>query len=105
MHSRDPIPSLFNDFPPAVVEKHAAALSWQPSTYISSIHVNYGAWKDVPSVYLYCTQDQVIPLEIQRQIAAMAGSETESCDAGHMVTLSQPERVVEFVVKAAAAEV
>ena len=103
MHSRDPIPSLFNDLSPASAEKHAAALSWQPSTYVSGIHVNYGAWKDVPSVYLYCTQDQVIPLVMQRQIAAMAGAETESCDAGHMVMLSQPERVVEFVVKAAAA--
>ena len=102
MHSRDPIPSLFNDFPADEAEKYAKALSWQPSTYVESIHIEYGAWKDIPSVYLYCTQDQAIPLEFQHQLAAMAGAETESCDAGHMVTLSQPERVVEFVKKAAA---
>ena len=31
----------------------------------------------------------------------MAGAETESCDAGHMVVWSQPEKVVEVVLKAA----
>ena len=31
----------------------------------------------------------------------MAGAETESCDAGHMAMVSRPERVMEFVRKAA----
>ncbi len=97
MHSRDPVASLLNDLPPADAEKYANELSWQPATYVESIYVDYCAWKDIPSVYLLCTRDQVIPIEVQRQIAAMAGAETESCDAGHMVTLSQPERVVGFV--------
>lgn len=52
-------------------------------------------------MFLCCAQDQVIPLEVQRQIAEMAGAEMETCDAGHMVILSQPERVVEFVREAA----
>ena len=43
----------------------------------------------------------MIPLRFQKQIAAGAGAETEDCDAGHMVILSQPERVAEFVRKAA----
>ena len=103
MHSRDPLSLLFNDFPPTLAETYASGLSWQPSTWIPSIHVNYGAWKDIPSAYLYCTEDRVIPLEAQREIAAMAmAEETESCDAGHMVMLSQPGRVVEFVLKMAA---
>lgn len=103
MYSRNPLPFLFNDFTRPAAELHAVALSWHPATYIPSIHVNYAAWREIPSVYLLCTLDRVIPLEMQRQIAAMAGAETESCNAGHMVMLSQPERVVEFVVKAAAA--
>ena len=103
MRSRDPLRSLFDDFPDAAeAEKYVNELSWQPSTYIESIHVTYCAWKEVPSVYLCCTQDQVIPLEMQHQFAALAGAKTESCKAGHMVLLSQPERVVEFVKKAAA---
>ncbi len=100
MYCRSPLSTLFNDLPATEAEKHAKELSWQPSTYIDSIHVSYCAWKEIPSVYLYCTQDQIMPLEFQHQIAAMVGAETESCDAGHMVILSQPERVVEFVRKA-----
>ena len=103
MHSSVPITFLFNDFPRPVAEHLAAALSWHPSTYILGIHVNYAAWKDIPSVYLLCTRDQVISLEMQRHFAEMASAETESCDAGHMVMLSQPSRVVEFVVNAATA--
>lgn len=102
MHSKDPLRSLFNDIPAAAAEKYAKELSWQPSTYIETIHVTYCAWKDIPSVYLCCTQDQIIPLEMQHRLADMAGARTESCDAGHMVILSQPERVVEFVTGAAA---
>ena len=101
MYPVNPLPSLFNDFPADEASAYAQALSWQPSTYIESIYVSYCAWKEIPSVYLCCAQDRVIPLEVQRQIAAMAGAETESCDAGHMVILSQPERVVEFVRRAA----
>lgn len=52
-------------------------------------------------MYLCCTQDRIIPLEFQRKIAAMAGAEMESCEAGHMVILSQSELVVETVLGAA----
>lgn len=101
MYCRDPVHTLFNDLSAAEAEKHAQELSWQPATYVESIYINYCAWKDIPSVYLCCTRDQMIPLGFQHHIAVMVGAETESCDAGHMVVLSQPERVVEFVRKAA----
>ena len=52
-------------------------------------------------MYLSCTQDRIIPLEFQHKMAAMAGARMESCEAGHMVVLSQPERVVEVVLGAA----
>ena len=101
MHCHDPLPTLFNDFSSPEATRHASQLSWQPAGYISSIHVSYCAWREIPSVYLCCARDGAIPLEMQQQFAAMAGAEIESCDAGHMVMLSQPERVVEFVSKAA----
>lgn len=101
MYPLNPLPSLFNDIPAPLADDYAQSLSWQPSTYVDSIHVDYCAWKEIPSVYLCCAQDQVIPLEVQRQIAEMAGAKMETCDAGHMVILSQPERVVEFVREAA----
>ena len=101
MHCRDPMSSLFNDIIVAEAEKYTKELSWQPATYVESVQISYGAWKEIPSVYLCCTEDRVIPLELQKGCIALAGAETESCDAGHMVILSQPERVVEFVRKAA----
>ena len=101
MYAKSPLTTLFHDFPAAEAEIHARPLSWQPATYIESVHVSYCAWKDIPSVYLFCTQDRIIPLEVQCKIAAMAGARTESCEAGHMVILSQPDRVVEVVLGAA----
>ena len=104
MRCRDPVPTLFHDLFPSEAERHAAQLSWQPAGYVSSVHVTYGAWKEIPSAHLCCSQDKTIPLEWQRQFVEMAGGEAESCDAGHMVMLSQPELVVEFVKKAAEQE-
>jgi pimeloyl-ACP methyl ester carboxylesterase len=63
--------------------------------------ITYGGWKDVPSVFLIAEEDKVLPLELQRQFAAMAGSEVETVKAGHMVILSQPEKCLEVILKAA----
>ena len=101
MYPREPLTTLFNDFPSHEAESYADQFSWQPATYVGSIHISYCAWREIPSVYLCCTQDKMIPLDFQHQIAAMAGAETESCDAGHMVVLSRPDKVVEVVLKAA----
>lgn len=101
MYPHEPLTTLFNDFNSHEAEHYANQFSWQLATYVGSIHVSYCAWRDIPSVYLCCTQDNMIPLDFQYQIAAMAGAETESCDAGHMVVLSQPDKVVEVVLKAA----
>ena len=101
LRCRDPEQTLFNDFHPTSAVLNAKLLSWQPMTYASTLKVSYCAWREIPSVYLCCTLDQVIPLQVQCQMAAMAGAETESCDAGHMVMLSQPHRVVDFIVRAA----
>lgn len=97
----DPIPLFFNDIPLAEAERHLQSFTWQPANYLKHIHITYGAWKEIPSVYLFCEKDKVIPLEIQQGIAQMAGAETESCDAGHSVMLSQPERCVDVIRKAA----
>lgn len=101
MYPRSPVIALFHDFSGAEAESLAKALSWQPEGYRESIHVSYCAWKDIESVYLCCEEDRIIPLAFQQKIAAMVGAEVEICDAGHMVVLSRPERVVEVVLRAA----
>ena len=59
--------------------------------------VTYCGWKEIPSVYLVCENDQLLPLHLQLQWADMAGSKIEKCSAGHMPFLSIPERVAEVV--------
>ncbi|KAJ5884360.1 hypothetical protein N7504_011932 [Penicillium tannophilum] len=59
--------------------------------------VNYAGWKDVPSIYYICEGDNVLPVSLQEQLAALAGSEIARCSAGHLPMLSQPDVVVEAV--------
>ena len=102
MHCADPKNNLFGDLVPEEATKWTKALQIQPAAGWDDT-VTYGAWKDVPSVYLVCEGDACIPPEMQLQMAEMAGSEVEKCAAGHMPMLSMPERVVE-VVRAAVEE-
>ena len=59
--------------------------------------VTYCGWMDVPSVFLVCEADRLLPVELQMQLAGLAGSEVIRCSAGHMIQLSDPEKVVEVV--------
>ncbi|PWY83358.1 alpha/beta-hydrolase [Aspergillus heteromorphus CBS 117.55] len=91
---------LLDDLAEADKGKWLAALKPQPAEGWDG-KVNYTGWKDVPSVYLICEGDKLLPVPLQEQLAGLAGSEIERCSAGHMPQLSQPDRVVE-VIKAAA---
>jgi len=48
-----------------------------------------------------CEGDALLPPRVQVEMAEMAGAEVERCGAGHMVLLSEGERVVEVVRRAA----
>jgi hypothetical protein len=47
------------------------------------------AWRFLPSCYVMCTDDQVLSLDVQRAMAANAGS-TLSIDSDHSPFLSHP---------------
>ena len=64
--------------------------------------VTFCGWREVPSVYLVCENDQALSRDWQIQMAEAAGSRIERCDAGHMVMLSMPEKVAEVVQAAVA---
>jgi pimeloyl-ACP methyl ester carboxylesterase len=99
MKLKDPENMFFNDMNDEIKEKWMAKLQTHPSSGWDST-ITYCGWREVPSVYLICKNDQVIPAQLQLQMAQLAGSEIKECEAGHMAILSAPERVVE-VVKAA----
>ncbi|KAL9637967.1 MAG: hypothetical protein Q9204_001671 [Flavoplaca sp. TL-2023a] len=96
----NPTGLLFNDLPPASASYWATKLECQPSNGWDDV-VDYVGWKNVPSVYLVCEKDAVLPPEMQKQMADRAGSEIETCDTGHCCMIGQPQRVVEIVEKAA----
>ena len=96
MYCQDPEKLFFNDLSPEEAAKWAKTLQMQPAAGWDDV-VTYGAWKDVPSVYLVCENDAALPAELQLKFAEMAGSRIERCAAGHMPMLSVPDRVVEVV--------
>lgn len=100
MHCKDPETTLFSGMSHEETEKWMKELKCQPGEGWDQTTL-YCGWRDVPSVYLVCKGDRCLPASVQVQHAKVAGSEVEKCEAGHMVMLSMPEKVVEVIVKAA----
>ena len=90
---------LFNDLSPEEASKWVKRLSCQPSSGWDDV-VDYGGWKNVPSVYLVCEGDAILNQEMQLLMAQRAASEVERCSAGHCCMIGQPERCLEVVRKA-----
>ena len=60
------------------------------------------AWKHKPSSYLVTTEDRVLAPETQRALARRIGARTEEVAASHLVPLSQPDAVAQFIRASAA---
>jgi Alpha/beta hydrolase family len=99
MHCVSPETTLFSDLSFSETERWMRELKCQPGEGWDQTTV-YCGWRDVESVYLVCEQDKCLPKSVQEQCAKLARSQVERCQAGHMVMLSMPEKVVEVVLKA-----
>jgi fermentation-respiration switch protein FrsA (DUF1100 family) len=73
-----------------------------------SSKLSVAPWKVIPSTYITAENDQAIPLPVQEgmiaaahQMAATSFDVTECCSASHSPFISQPEWLVEKLVKAA----
>ncbi|KUI59774.1 (S)-hydroxynitrile lyase [Cytospora mali] len=93
---------LFNDI---ADDKEAQAevdrLTFQPGFGWDG-KVEYAGWTEIPSAYLICEKDACLPPPLQRQIAEAAKtSPIESCDGGHCAPITQPQAVLDFIVKVA----
>ncbi|GAB1823701.1 alpha/beta fold hydrolase [Herbidospora sp. RD11066] len=57
------------------------------------------ALPDVPSRFLYCTEDRFFPLDFMRRVVAerLPGVVTGEVPAGHMPMLSHPQEVAKFI--------
>ncbi len=60
------------------------------------------AWKRKPSAYLVTSDDRILAPETQRELAQRIGARTEEVAASHLVQLSKPDVVVQFIRTSAA---
>lgn len=91
-------------------DAQAAVKSLRPQSYRTFLSpCTYAAWKEVPSAYLYCAQDNAIPLGIQKMMvedwAAGYPIHTEFLDASHSPFLSKPTEVTTVIRRAAGEEI
>ncbi|KAI6758449.1 hypothetical protein HG530_010689 [Fusarium avenaceum] len=93
---KDPKSLLFSDLPDEQVDKWLPGLQHQPFTGYST-KLQYCGWRDVPSVYIICEGDKLLPVSFQESGAKLAGSEIVRLDGGHMVQLSQTEKLADII--------
>ncbi|MGI4852585.1 MAG: alpha/beta fold hydrolase [Janthinobacterium lividum] len=64
---------------------------------VFSASIKNPAWKHKPSSYLVTTEDRILAPETQHALAKRIDARTEEIAASHLVLLSQPEFVAQFV--------
>jgi pimeloyl-ACP methyl ester carboxylesterase len=55
------------------------------------------AWKSIPSWYLVCTEDQMIPPPAQEMLARRMGATVRSVPSSHAPFMSRPKEVAEII--------
>jgi pimeloyl-ACP methyl ester carboxylesterase len=61
------------------------------------------AWKSLPSWAVVATEDKAAGSDLVRSMARRAGAESVEVEGSHVVMVSQPQAVVDLIVKAARA--
>jgi pimeloyl-ACP methyl ester carboxylesterase len=61
------------------------------------------AWKTLPSWYLVCTEDQMIPPPAQEFLAKRMNATVRSVPSSHCPFMSKPEAVADIIALAAEA--
>jgi pimeloyl-ACP methyl ester carboxylesterase len=64
--------------------------------------VSRAAWRSKPSWYIVAEEDQTIPPDLERASAKRMNAETASLQSSHVPMLSQPDKVAEVILHAAA---
>jgi hypothetical protein len=92
-HAMTPDKIFYNDLDEETQKKWAAQL--KPFSYNRLYSkLAYVGWRDIPSTYFYCLQDEAIPIDAQRGLVAGSGVQfhPESLDASHSPFLSMPDK-------------
>lgn len=102
MLCKSPRTTLLGDLSDTQAEAALKAMSPQPTlAAYTDAKVSYCGWREIPTTYVCCENDALVPSAFQHQMAAMIGAEIVSIDAGHVAMLSQPEKVAAIVRRVA----
>jgi len=101
----EPGQRFYNDLPEAEQRYWVEQLVECPAI-AQLTRITQAAYMAHPSTYLFCENDQAIPIQVQQmmvQKAADGGAvfQKETCSSGHSPFLSQPEVIVRIVQKLA----
>jgi pimeloyl-ACP methyl ester carboxylesterase len=98
----DPEHRFYNDLPPDE-QKHWTSELLKCPAKTQTTPITHAAYLYHPVTYLFCENDQAIPLFIQQSMVKKIEETTgiaiqkETCDAGHSPFLSQPETLLKLV--------
>lgn len=87
------------DLPADEVRVLAAIQPPLPASTFSDA-VTQAAWQTRPTWYIVSTQDRIVSVELERELAATMKARTTELDAGHLSLLSQPEAVAGVIMDA-----
>lgn len=59
------------------------------------------AWREIPSTYVICTEDQSLSVELQRNVFAPRAGEVVELASSHSPFFSQPERIADLLAQRA----
>ena len=96
MYLEDPAKQFFNDLEASEASKWASKLSSHPAEGWNGT-ITHAGWQHVPSTYIVCTQDAVIPEAMQRQMAGATASKIGEITAGHMPHVSKPKELASMI--------
>ena len=63
--------------------------------------VTTAAWRTIPATYVVCTEDESLPVDVQRNVFAQRAGEVVELASSHAPFFSQPARVAELLADAA----
>lgn len=96
---------FYSDLDPADAKHWAAQLVVHPAS-AQCAAVTHEAYRDVPVTYLFCENDQGLPIEAQKMMVGLVEAQGvkvdyETCSAGHSPFLSMPDKLAEIICKVA----
>ena len=100
----DPEHRFFDQLPPDE-QKHWASELIRCPAIAQLTPITNASYLDHPVTYLFCEGDQALPISLQQKMVQTVEDSTgvsihkETCDAGHSPFLSQPQTIIDLVMR------